>query len=249
MRQSSLGLLVVWLYIACPVALSAEPSENTAARQPRYEVRKEHDPNGIGKFYMGREIARVMGHEAAGWLERPERENEERPNKLLDTLKIKPGDIIADIGAGSGYLTFRLAERTGPRGKVLAVDIQPEMLALIRQRMKTRQVSNVEPILGTETDPRLPANGVDLILMVDVYHEFAYPYEMTEAMVGSLKAGGRLVFVEYRLEDPKVWIKLVHKMNEKQVRKEMEPHPLQWVQTNETLPSQHIVIFKKTAGR
>src|SRR5438874_6834442 len=157
------------------------------ADPPRYEIRTEHDPNGIGKFYMGREIALVMGHEAAGWLERPEREKEEQPNQLLDALHVKPGDVVADIGAGSGYFTFRLAERVGPKGKVLAVDIQKEMLALIGERMKARKLTNIELIEGTETDPKLPANAVDLILLVDVYHEFSFPWEMTAAMVQALK--------------------------------------------------------------
>jgi len=214
---------------------------------PRYEFRKEHDPDGIGKFYMGREIAEVMGHLAAGWLERPEREKEEQPTKLLDALKLKPGDVVADIGAGSGYFTFRVTDRVGPKGKVFAVEIQPEMLAIIRQRMKDRKVENIELILGTESDPKLPANSTDLIFMVDVYHEFSHPWEMTTAMVKALKPGGRLVFVEYRLEDPKVAIKLVHKMTEKQVIKEMAAHPLTYVETLGVLPLQHIIIFKKKA--
>jgi ubiquinone/menaquinone biosynthesis C-methylase UbiE len=226
--------------------IAAEQETKTAVKPaPLYETRKEHDPNGIGKFYMGREIAQVMGHEAAGWLERPEREKEEQPSKLLGALKLKPGDVVADIGAGSGYFTFRIAERVGPKGKVLAVDIQQEMLTIIRQKMKARKLSNIEPILGTETDPKLPAGTVDLILMVDVYHEFSYPWEMMSAMIRSLKPGGRLVFVEYRLEDPQVWIKLVHKMTEKQVRKEMEPHPVRWVETLDILLSQHVIVFKK----
>jgi SAM-dependent methyltransferase len=246
-----------WLALLLVLVLAADIGEVGAEQEatnpvqpaPRYETRKEHDPNGIGKFYMGREIAQVMGHEAAGWLERPEREKEEEPNKLLDALKLKPGDVVADIGAGSGYFSFRIAERVGPKGKVLAVDIQPEMLTIIRQKMKARQLSHIEPILGTETDPKLPAGTVDLILMVDVYHEFSYPWEMTQAMVRSLKPDGRLVFVEYRLEDPLVLIKLVHKMTEKQVRKEMEPHPVRWVETLDSLPSQHVIIFKKNAER
>src|SRR5438067_2009168 len=224
--------LLLVLTLLAGVGGAAKQEAQTAAKpEPLYETRTEHDPNGIGKFFMGREIARVMGHEAAGWLERPERDKEEEPNKLLDALKLKPGDVVADIGAGSGYFTFRIAERVGPKGKVLAVDIQPEMLTLIRQKMKARKLGNVEPVLGTETDPKLPAGAVDLILMVDVYHEFTFPWEMTQAMVRSLKPDGRLVFVEYRLEDPKVWIKLVHKMAEKQVLKEMEPHPVRWVET------------------
>jgi len=249
-RLRWLALLLVLILTAGTSSVAARQETKTPANPtPRYETRKEHDPNGIGKFYLGREIAHVMGHEAAGWLERPEREKEEEPNKLLDALKLKPGDVIADIGAGSGYLTFRIAERVGPKGKVLAVDVQPEMLALIRQKMKARQQSNIEPILGTEADPKLPAGTVDLILMVDVYHEFSYPWEMTQAMVRSLKADGRLVFVEYRLEDPKVWIKLVHKMTEKQVLKEMEPHPVRWVETLDVLPRQHVIVFKKNEQR
>src|SRR5438132_820411 len=229
-------LLLVLALSAGSGGLAAKQQTGTPSKPaPLYETRKEHDPNGIGKFYMGREIAHVMGHEAAGWLERPEREKEEQPNQLLDALKLKPGDVVADIGAGSGYFTFRIAERVGAKGKVLAVDIQPEMLTIIRQKMKARKLSNIEPILGTETDPKLPAGAVDLILMVDVYHEFAYPWEMTQAMVRSLKPDGRLVFVEYRLEDPSVPIKLVHKMAQKQVLKEMEPHTIRWVETLDVL--------------
>jgi ubiquinone/menaquinone biosynthesis C-methylase UbiE len=216
-----------------------------AAQQTRYENRLDHDPNGTGKFYMGREIALVMGHEGAGWLDRPEREKEEQPTKLLEVLKFRAGEIVADVGAGSGYLTFRIAERVGPTRKVLAVDIQPEMLAMIRDRMKQRGVTNVEPVLGTITEPKLPDAGVDTIVMVDVYHEFSHPYEMTEAMVKALKVGGRLVFVEYRMEDENVPIKLVHKMSEKQVIKEMGPFPLKHVKTFGELPWQHVIVFEK----
>ena len=211
----------------------------------RYEFRKDHDPDGTGKFYLGREIAQVMGHQAADWLERPEREQEEEPTKLLDALKLKPGDVVADLGAGSGYLSFPMAKRVGPKGKVLAVDIQPQMLRLIRKRMEADKVTNVEPVESTITDPKLPENTVDLILMVDVYHEFSHPWEMTQALVKALKPGGRLVFVEYRLEDPQVPIKLVHKMSEKQVLREMEPFPLKWLKTIPTLPRQHIIVFEK----
>jgi precorrin-6B methylase 2 len=211
----------------------------------RYEHRKDHDPNGTGKFYMTREIALVMGHEGAGWLERPEREKEEKPSKLIKALKIEPGTVIADIGAGSGYFSFRLAPIVGDKGKILAVDIQPEMLDLIRKRMKALKVSNVEPILGTETDPKLPAESVDLILMVDVYHEFSHPYEMTQAMLKGLKPGGRMVFVEYRLEDEWVPIKRVHKMSQKQVLREMAQFPLRHLETIGILPWQHIMVFEK----
>lgn len=214
----------------------------------RYEYRQDHDPDGIGKFYMGREIAHVMGYQAAGWLERPEREKEEHSSKLRLALKLKPGDVVADVGAGSGYHTFRIAPIVGPKGRVLAVDIQPEMIALLKQGIKKHKSANVEPILGTLTDPKLPEAGVDLILLVDVYHEFSHPYEMTEAMVKALKPGGRIVFVEFRMEDPKVPIKLVHKMTEKQVIKEMGPHPLKHKETIGVLPWQHIVVFEKLAS-
>jgi ubiquinone/menaquinone biosynthesis C-methylase UbiE len=238
-------LLACLLVVAGAPFCRAEPPPKPADKESRYELRKEHDPNGIGKFYMGREIAQVMGHLAAGWLDRPEREKEEAPTKLMEVLNIQPGDAVADVGAGSGYFTFRLSERVGPKGKVYANDIQQEMLDIIGKRMKDKDVKNIELVLGTESDPKLPAGAVDLILLVDVYHEFEYPYEMTEAMVRALKPGGRLVFVEYRLEDPEVPIKLVHKMTEKQVLKEMEPYPLRWVKTSELLPRQHIIIFEK----
>jgi ubiquinone/menaquinone biosynthesis C-methylase UbiE len=231
--------------VAFAAAAPADPPAAKAKEAPRYEYRRDHDPNGTGKFYMGREIALVMGHEAAGWLDRPEREKEEQPTKLLDVLKLKPGEVVADIGAGSGYYTFRIADRVGPTGKVLAVDIQPEMLALIRQRAKQRNVTNVEPVMGTVSDPKLPAAGVDTILMVDVYHEFSHPYEMAAAMVAALKPGGRVVFVEYRLEDEAVPIKLVHKMSEKQVIAEMAPFPLKHVATHGALPWQHVIVFEK----
>jgi SAM-dependent methyltransferase len=229
------------LFASVAVALG-QPNE---AKPPRYEYRKDHDPDGLGKFYLGREIAQVMSHFGANWLERPEREKEEHTSKLLPPLKIKPGAAVVDMGAGSGYYTFRLADIVGKTGKVYAVDIQPEMLAIIGKRMKDKEVKNIELIKGTETDPKLPADAIDLILMVDVYHEFSHPHEMTEAMVKSLKPGGRLVFVEFRLEDDNVPIKLVHKMSEKQVVKEMQPHPLRHVETQRHLPWQHVIIFEK----
>lgn len=212
---------------------------------PRYEKRADHDPTGIGVFYMGREIAQVMGHQAADWLDRPEREAEEAPSMLLKLLKIQPGQAVVDLGCGSGYLTFPMAKAVGPKGKVYAVDIQPEMLAIIRKRMKERDLPNVIPVLGTITDPKLPPNSSDMILLVDVYHEFDHPYEMTQAMVKALRPGGRLVFVEYRKEDPNVPIKEVHKMTEAQVKKEMVIHALRWTETIESLPRQHVIVFRK----
>ncbi len=242
--RGPIALVSIFLWVSLP-GLADEPAKKSDPKHPGYEFRENHDPNGIGKFYMGREIAQVMGHQAADWLERPEREKEEQPAKLIDALKVKQGEVIADIGAGSGYYSFRLSKLVGDKGKILAVDIQPEMLAIIRKKMKEQKVTNIDPIQGTEKDPKLPAGAVDTILMVDVYHEFDFPFEMTKAMVQALKPGGRLVFVEFRMEDDNVPIKLVHKMTQKQVMTEMEPHPLRWIKTLDVLPWQHIIVFEK----
>ncbi len=246
MRMITLGCLAIVGLLCGGSASADDPKPKKADDKPRYETRAEHDPNGIGKFYMGREIAHVMGYQAAGWLERTEREKEEEPAKLLKALDVKPGMVIADVGAGSGYHTFRLAPLVGEKGKVLAVDVQPEMIKLLTDRAKKEGVANVEAVQGTEKDPKLKPESVDLILMVDVYHEFAFPYEMAEKMVAALKPGGRMVFVEFRLEDDAVPIKLVHKMSERQVLKEMGEFPeLRHTKTVGTLPWQHIIIFTK----
>jgi len=214
-------------------------------KQPTYERRTMHDPNGTGIFYMEREIAQVMGHEGADWLERPEREVEEAPDVLVRALKLKPGMVVADIGAGSGYFSFRMAPRVGTKGKILAVDIQPEMLAIVNERSRINRVKNVETVLGKTDDTCLKPDSVDLILLVDVYHEFDKPFEMTASMVKSLKKGGRVVFVEYRKEDRRVPIKEVHKMSQAQLRKELALFPVKWVETIPSLPWQHIVVFEK----
>jgi SAM-dependent methyltransferase len=248
MRLTVAAVLLAGLSGLTWAQTGGKPAGKTTAS--RYEFRQEHDPNGIGKFYMGREIAQVMGHQGAGWLERPEREMEEKPSKLIELLKFKPGQVVADIGAGSGYHTFRIAKLVGRKGKVYAVDIQPEMLNIIRWRIKKTGLTQVVPVRGTITDPKLPPGSVDLILLVDVYHEFSHPYEMTEAMIKALKPGGRLVFVEFRLEDPKVPILNVHRMTEKQVLREMEPHPLlRHRRTLGSLPWQHVIIFEKAPDK
>jgi ubiquinone/menaquinone biosynthesis C-methylase UbiE len=242
-------LLAALLFLV-PASAWADDPPVTDRKDGRYEWHAKHDPNGIGKFYMGREIAYVMGHSAASWLERPEREEEENPKKLLELLAFKDGDVVADIGAGSGYYSFRIAKLVAPRGKVLAVDIQKEMLDIIRDRAKKAGVTNVEPVQGEEADPKLKDESVDLILLVDVYHEFSFPYEMTEKMVKALKPGGRLVFVEFRLEDERVPIKLVHKMTEWQVLKEMaEFKDLKHAGTSDKLPWQHVITFTKQGAK
>jgi ubiquinone/menaquinone biosynthesis C-methylase UbiE len=239
-------LIPLAILLVAPTLAPAQAEPVKDRKDGRYEWRARHDPNGIGKFYMGREIAHVMGHAAATWLERPEREEEENPRKLIELLKLRPGEVVADIGAGSGYYTFRMANLVGPKGKVYAVDIQKEMLDIIRDRMKKGNVTNVEPVMGEEADPKLKDESVDTILLVDVYHEFAFPYEMTQKMVKALRPGGRIVFVEFRMEDERVPIKLVHKMSERQVLKEMaEFKDLKHAATSDQLPWQHVITFVK----
>ena len=189
-----------------------------------------------------------MGHESAAWLERPERVAEEQPDQLVSLLNLRRGETVADIGAGTGYFSRRLAQTVGPAGRVLAEDVQPEMLALLKDLTARLGLTNITPVLETVTDPRLPAASVDLALMVDVYHEFDLPYEMMQALCLALKPGGRLVLVEYRGEDPNVPIKLLHKMTEVQVKREMSVLPLDWVQTIERLPRQHIIVFRKRSA-
>ena len=234
-----------------PAAGEARPSLlaclQVSSPQPptRYEVRAIHDPNGTGRFYLGREIAQVMGPGGLDWLDRPEREAEEHPEVVIDAMGLRGGEVVADLGAGTGYFTFRLAAKVGKTGRVLAVEIQDEMVQTLRRRATALQITNVEEVKGSETDPQLPAGGVDIVLMVDVYHELAYPFEVMTKVREALKPGGRVVFVEYRKEDLRVPIKEVHKMSVEQLAKEMQAVGLAQVRTVETLPSQHIVIFEK----
>ena len=200
--------------------------------------------DGTGKHYLGREISHVMGHQGAAWLERSGRRRSERTDLLIERLPLASDDIVADIGAGTGYFSFPIAARV-PDGRVLAVDIQPEMLAMIRERRAALGMDNVEPVRGSVSDPNLPAAAVDLILIVDAYHEFSHPREMGEAMVRALVPGGRLVLVEYRGEDPRVPIKRLHKMTEAQARREMSVLGLEWEATQDHLPQQHVMLFRK----
>ena len=201
--------------------------------------------DGIGKFYMGREISHVMGWQGAGWLEREERGREERTDLLLPALDLKPGMAVADIGAGSGYFARRIAAVVGSKGSVYAVDVQPEMVRMLDALAKQPGLANIKPVLGAVADVKLPLASVDLALMVDVYHELEFPYEVLASIVRALKPGGRMVFVEYRAEDPNVPIKTLHKMSEAQVKAEAARHALVWERTVGTLPSQHVVIFRK----
>jgi ubiquinone/menaquinone biosynthesis C-methylase UbiE len=225
---------------------AADPSQPTPP--PAYEYRPGSF-DGTGKWFLDREIAHFMSHQGAPWLEREERETEEAPNRLVSALGLKPGNQVGDVGAGSGYLTWRMARVVGPTGKIYANDIQPEMIAFLRTNLLSRGITNVVPVLGTTTDPRLPDNTLDLILLVDVYHECDHPWEMTRRMTDALKPGGRLVLVEYRGEERWIPIKPLHKMTANQVRKEMALHPrLEFMENLTNLPRQHILIFQKKAS-
>ena len=200
--------------------------------------------DGIGKFYMGREISHVMGHLGAGWLERSVREREERTDLLLEKLSLKPTDHVADLGAGTGYFSFPIALQV-TAGKVLAIDIEPEMLRLIEQRKSADNVDNIDTVLASETHPNIPKNSVDVVLLVDAYHEFSHPREVMHGVVQGLKTGGRVVLVEYRGEDRTVPIKRLHKMTQQQAKKELAAVGLQWQRTDDYLPQQHVIVFTK----
>ena len=204
---------------------------------------KKGDFNGIGKWYMGREIAYVMGFQGINWLERSEREIEEDVATLIKNMKIKTDDTIADIGAGSGYHVFKMAP-LADKGLVYAVDIQPEMLEAIELKKKSKRVSNVETVLGSAKGINLPKNSLDKVLLVDVYHEFSNPFEMIESIKNALKPNGLLFLIEYRGEDPNVPIKKIHKMTKKQSIAEMRAVGLKLKENIDNLPWQHCMIFE-----
>lgn len=245
-------VVLVTVQVALPMALpaallqAASTPGGPAAGQPVYETRAVHDPAGTGRFYMGREIAQVMGPGGIPWLDRPQRDEEQRSDLVIAAMGLRAGQTVVDLGAGSGYFTFRIAPKVGNTGKVLAVDVQDEMLKTIRERAAAQKLTNVVVVKGDEKDPHLPANSVDIVLMVDVYHELAYPFEVMTKVRQALKPDGKLVCVEYRKEDPKVDIKEVHKMSVDQLEKEMKVVGFVPVQRIETLPQQHIVVFQKT---
>lgn len=212
--------------------------------QERYESIPP-GPDAIGKRYMGRDIAAVMDWHGAAWLERTSREREERPDLLLSELQLRPGMDVADIGAGTGYHARRMARAVAPGGTVYAVDVQPEMLRMLEHLAREDRLDNFRVVAATQRNAQLRPQSLDLALMVDTYHELAYPFEVVDSIVRALRPGGRLVLVEYRAEDPKVNIRPLHKMSEAQVRKEMAVHPLRWERTVGSLPRQHLIVFRK----
>ena len=235
--------LTILLFLFATFLQSNECIAQNSIVEKKY-IFKKGDFNGIGKWYMGREIAYVMGYQGIGWLERSEREKEENVSKLIKNMRIKSNDVIADIGAGSGYHAFRMAS-LAPNGLVYAVDIQTEMLMAIENKKTFSEISNVETILGTEKSVQLPENSVDKILMVDVYHEFSFPLEMIFSMKNALKSNGELFLIEYRAEDPLVPIKRIHKMSQKQAVIEMEAAGFKLRKNIENLPWQHCMVFVK----
>jgi SAM-dependent methyltransferase len=232
-------IFITLMLILAPAQILADTHNNEAY----YQI-GEASRDGIGKFYMGREISHVMGHLGAGWLERPRREREERTDLLLQKLSLKSTDHVVDLGAGTGYFSFPMALKV-TAGKVLAVDIEPEMLRLIEKRKSAEAVQNINTVLATERSPNIPNASADVVLLVDAYHEFSYPREVMAGVVKGLKSGGRVILVEYRGEDRSVAIKRLHKMTQPQAKKEMSAVGLQWLRTDDYLPQQHVMVFIK----
>lgn len=258
-RLRLLGFLVLSAGTSIGQVLTA--AESAPASQSRFQQAKSHsgqqaanqgqaDTEGIPpplKRYKGRRIAPTMHYSHAAWLLRDVRQQEEDCEQLLQILEVQPGQTICDLGCGNGFYTLRLAQMVGPQGKVLAVDIQPEMLSMLNERLQQTNIQNVEPILGSVIDPHLPDASVDLMLLVDVYHEFSHPVHMLRAIRKALKPGGRMVLVEFRLEDPNVPIRLEHKMSKKQILREIPPNGFKLVREYDKLPWQHVMWFEATS--
>lgn len=246
MSHKIIGLACwVMLFHLCACAQNQQQTEVwEASSDSVYIYGKPSSTDGTGKYYKGRDIAQVMGHLGAGWLERPGRETEEGTDLLIEAMDLQAGDVVADIGAGTGYFTFKISPRV-PQGKVLAVDIQPEMLEIIQDKIQEEKVSNVKTVQGTAQNPKLPEDSVDWVLLVDAYHEFSYPKEMMENIVRSLNPYGKVALVEYRAEDTSIMIKPRHKMTEAQAVKEMEAVGLTLQENKDILPQQHLMIFTK----
>jgi ubiquinone/menaquinone biosynthesis C-methylase UbiE len=236
-------IMIFLLLTGCSNQQQTQAAGNSPDFSATYKQRSA-SRDGIGKVYLGREIARVMDPQNARWLDRTSRDVEELPDRVIEQLALKPSDVVADIGAGSGYFTFRLYPLV-PEGKVLAVEIQPEMLEIIKRKKVAANARNVIPVLGGISDPNLPESGVDVVLMVDAYHEFSHPREMMIGIMRALKPSGRVFLIEYRGEDPRVTNPPLHKMTQAQAIKEMTAIGLSWRETLDFLPEQHFMVFEK----
>jgi ubiquinone/menaquinone biosynthesis C-methylase UbiE len=231
------AVLIGLFFVAATSRAAAQDEASSASIEQKIPPAK--------KKFKGREIAVTMHYLGAPWLVRESRQREEDCAMLLTALGVKPGQVVCDLGCGNGFYTLQLAKMVGERGKVLAVDIQPEMLHLLSERAREAQIENIETINSTAIDPMLPEGGVDLILLVDVYHELSHPEAMLKAMRQSLRPGGRIALVEFRLEDPNVPIKLLHKMSKKQIMKEFPPNGFKLVEQFDKLPWQHLMFFER----
>lgn len=238
---------LTFLFILIVCAFPAHQGVAQNSKSDEIYIYKKGDPNGIGKWYMGREISYVMGHQGMDWLERPEREKEENTNLMIQNMDIQPGDTIADVGAGSGYHVFKMAPMA-QEGLILAVDIQDEMLETINRRKRKAGIKNVLIVKGTEQSTNLPENSVDKVLMVDVYHEFEYPVEMMASITNALRPDGKLFLIEYRAEDYTVPIKRIHKMSKRQAVKEMKAAGMKLEKNIRNLPWQHCLVFIKDSS-
>lgn len=241
MTASAFRFPLLGLALSFALSASALHADTPA---PKYE-RIAPSRDGIGVRYMGREIAQVMGWQGAAWLERSERLQEERTDLLIKDLPLSPGMTVADIGAGTGYIARRIAERIGLQGIVYAVDVQPQMIAMLSALAEREQLPQIRPVLGSVQDAKLAAESIDLAIMVDVYHELQYPFEMLASVARALKPGGRVVFVEYRANDLRVPIKPLHTMSVEQVKLEAAPHPLEFERVGKSLPWQDVIVFRK----
>jgi ubiquinone/menaquinone biosynthesis C-methylase UbiE len=245
-RHLTLALAAVaWMFAtACPRDERPPARVDTSTVLPEaprsVQTSAAADPPGT---FMGRRIAPTMSHEGADWLTRPEREEEERASKMLDKLRLRPGDVACDVGAGNGYHTLEMAKRVAPGGRAIAVDIQPEMLTLLEARAKDAHISNVELLLGTPTDPKLPSGVCDLILLADVYHELDDPAGMLAKLRAALSRRGLLVLLEFRAEDDTVPIKPEHKMSRAQILRELEANGFTLARSYDELPWQHLMFF------
>jgi precorrin-6B methylase 2 len=236
--KSTILLLVLTLTGFCGSVLAQEP------KAKQIYSYKTPDPDGTGKVYMGREIAHVMGFEGVSWLERNSRQQEENTALAISRLPITKNSVVADIGAGSGYYTFKIAPKV-PAGKVYAVEIQDDAVNYLKNRSKQLKITNVIVVKGAETSPNLPANTLDLAIMVDVYHELIFPHEVLQAIKASLKPKGKLLLLEYRGEDPAVAIKETHKMTVDQVKKELSANGFHLVKNGQFMPIQHFLVFER----